>query len=54
MLVYGGQFDNARPGNDEKITGESLKKAKDAVLSGDPVSGKQLPCCGCSIKWKQT
>jgi thiol-disulfide isomerase/thioredoxin len=54
MLVYGGQFDDARPGNDEVITGESLKKAMDAVLSGDPVSGKQLPGCGCSIKWKQT
>jgi peroxiredoxin len=51
-LVYRGQFDSSRPGNGKPITGENLGAAIDAVLAGKPVSQKQLPSMGCSIKWK--
>jgi peroxiredoxin len=51
-LVYRGQFDDARPGNDAPVTGTSLRAAVDAVLSGEPVPEDQIPSIGCSIKWK--
>lgn len=52
-LVYRGQFDNARPGNDIEPTGEDLRKATDKVLSGEMVSEDQRPSIGCNIKWKE-
>jgi len=51
-LVYRGQFDSSRPGNDVAITGEDLKTACDAVLSGAEVPTEQKPSIGCNIKWK--
>lgn len=51
-LVYRGQFDSARPGNDLPVTGEDLRAAIDAVLGGEPVPEEQVPPIGCSIKWK--
>ena len=51
-LVYRGQFDSSRPGNDVQITGEDLRKACDAVLAGEEVSSQQTPSIGCNIKWK--
>ena len=51
-LVYRGQMDSSRPGNDKPLTGEDLRVALDAVLSGDVVSTKQRPSMGCNIKWK--
>lgn len=51
-LVYRGQMDGARPGNNIAITGENLKEALDAVLSKKPVTGIQKPSMGCNIKWK--
>ena len=51
-LVYRGQFDASRPGNDEPITGRDLRKACDAVLRGEIPSGEQVPSIGCNIKWK--
>jgi thiol-disulfide isomerase/thioredoxin len=51
-LVYRGQFDASRPGNDEPITGRNLRKACDAVLRGEIPSGEQVPSIGCNIKWK--
>ena len=50
-LVYRGQFDSSRPGNDVAITGEDLKAACDAVLSGQSVADDQMPSIGCNIKW---
>ena len=51
-LVYRGQLDGSRPGNDIPTDGESLRNAIDALLnSEDPVS-EQLPSMGCNIKWK--
>lgn len=51
-LVYRGQFDDARPGNDAPVNGKDLRAAADAVLSGRPVPGDQKPSIGCNIKWK--
>lgn len=51
-LVYRGQFDDSRPGNDVPVTGKDLRAAADAVLAGKPVPGDQKPSVGCNIKWK--
>lgn len=51
-LVYRGQLDDSRPGNNKPVTGRDLRAAIDAVLAGRPVGGDQKPSIGCSIKWK--
>jgi peroxiredoxin len=51
-LVYRGQLDESRPGNGKRVTGQDLRVALDAVLSGQPVSSQQRPSAGCNIKWK--
>lgn len=51
-LVYRGQFDSSRPGNDIPVSGNDLRGAIDAVLAGQPVAAKQSPSIGCNIKWK--
>ena len=51
-LVYRGQYDGARPGNNEKVTGTDLKAASQALLSGSSLSTDQLPSMGCNIKWR--
>ena len=51
-LVYRGQFDDSRPGNDRPVTGADLRRAADAVLDGRPVDTDQRPSLGCNIKWK--
>ncbi|ABA57498.1 thioredoxin family protein [Nitrosococcus oceani] len=51
-LVYRGQFDDSRPGNDLPVTGEDLQTAVKAVLSGQPIPNEQRPSMGCNIKWK--
>ena len=50
-LVYRGQFDSSRPGNDVPVTGADLRAACDAVLSNQEVSPDQTPGIGCNIKW---
>ena len=50
-LVYRGQFDSSRPGNDVSITGDDLRVACDAVLDGQNISAEQMPGIGCNIKW---
>ena len=51
-LVYRGQLDSSRPGNDVPVTGRDLRAAIKAVLDGQPVSQDQRPSIGCNIKWK--
>lgn len=51
-LVYRGQFDDSRPGNEISVTGKSLREAVDAVLAGERVQEPQIASVGCSIKWK--
>eukprot|EP00891_Asterochloris_glomerata_P001409 jgi/Astpho2/1409/Aster-06259 len=49
-LVWHGQFDDSRPGNEKAVTGADIRAAIEAVLSGQtPPAGK--PSIGCSIKW---
>ncbi len=52
-LVYRGQFDGSRPGNDVPVTGRDLRRAADAVLEGKPAPGEQKASMGCNIKWKR-
>jgi len=51
-LVYRGQFDESRPGNKLAVTGQDLKEAMDALLSGKAIQRDQTPSIGCNIKWK--
>jgi peroxiredoxin len=51
-LVYRGQFDDSRPGNNVPVTGKDLRAAIDALLAGKHVSSTQIPSIGCNIKWK--
>jgi len=51
-LIYRGQLDASRRGNEIPVTGEDLRAAMDAALSGRPVSEEQTPSVGCNIKWK--
>ena len=51
-LVYRGQFDDSRPGNNIPLTGKDLRDAAKAVLTGKPISLDQKPSIGCNIKWK--
>lgn len=52
-LVYRGQLDDSRPGNNKPVTGRDLRAAIDALLSGRPLDKDQKPSIGCSIKWKK-
>ncbi|NCF27853.1 MAG: redoxin domain-containing protein [Gammaproteobacteria bacterium] len=52
-LVYRGQFDDSRPGNDIEVNGEDIQSAVDAVLEGRGVPHDQKSSVGCSIKWKR-
>ncbi len=51
-LVYRGQLDDSRPGNDVPVTGKDLRLALDAVLAGKRPDEDQRPGIGCNIKWK--
>ena len=51
-VVYRGQLDGSRPGNNVPLTSEDLRAAIDAVLEDKPVNPEQRPSTGCSIKWK--
>ena len=52
-LVYRGQMDDSRPGNQKEITGEDLIIAFENLLSGNPQEELQKPSIGCNIKWKE-
>lgn len=51
-LVYRGQFDDARPRNEEPVTGSDLSDAIKALLANMPPIDEQKPSLGCNIKWK--
>lgn len=51
-LVYRGQLDEARPGNDKPVNGLDLRAAIDANLAGKSIATDQKPSTGCNIKWK--
>ena len=51
-LVYAGQLDNSRPGNDIPVTGQDLRAAMDALINNEAINSNQKPSMGCNIKWK--
>ena len=51
-LVYRGQLDSSRPGNDVPTNGESLRSAIQALLNNEDPISEQLPSMGCNIKWR--
>lgn len=53
LLVYRGQLDDSRPGNNIPVSGKDIRRALDNILNGKPVEPEQRPSVGCSIKWKK-
>ncbi|WP_411768035.1 thioredoxin family protein [Winogradskyella sp. A3E31] len=51
-LVYTGQLDDSRPGNDIPVTGKDLRAAMNALIEGTDINKDQKPSMGCNIKWK--
>jgi len=51
-LVYRGQYDGSRPGNQVAVDGSDMRAAVDALLTGNTISGDQIPSVGCNIKWR--
>jgi len=51
-LVYRGQLDDSRPGNDIPVNGRDLRQAIDALLNNEAFNSTQKPSIGCNIKWK--
>jgi len=53
QLVYRGQLDDSRPGNEKPLTGKDMRNALDDMLNGNPIDENQIPSQGCNIKWKE-
>ena len=51
-LVYRGQLDDSRPGNQLPVTGKDLRTALNALIEGQAIITEQKPSIGCNIKWK--
>ena len=51
-LIYRGAFDASTPKNSEPLTGDLLRTALEAALTGDSVPQPHRPAMGCGIKWK--
>ena len=51
-LIYRGQLDDSRPGNEIPVTGKDIRLALDCLINNEPVSQEQRASIGCNIKWK--
>ena len=51
-LVYRGQLDSSRPGNNIKSDGSDLENAIKCLKDGIKNKMIQKPSIGCNIKWK--
>ena len=51
-LVYRGQLDDSRPGNDTLSDGADIENAIECLMSGNENTKLQKPSIGCNIKWK--
>jgi thiol-disulfide isomerase/thioredoxin len=51
-LVYRGQLDDSRPGNEIPVTGKDIRRALDCLINNEPVPQEQRASIGCNIKWK--
>lgn len=52
QLVYRGQYDASRPGNQVRVDGSDMRAAVDALLTDNTISADQIPSVGCNIKWR--
>ena len=52
LLVYRGQIDDSRPGNNEPLTGGDLIHAIECLINKVENTKTQKPSIGCNIKWK--
>ena len=50
-LVYRGQMDDSRPGNNIPVTGKDIRNALDCIIESKKISETQKPSIGCNIKW---
>ena len=50
-LVYHGRIDDNWQ-DEDKVTREELKEAMNNLAAGLPITPKQMPSMGCSIKWR--
>jgi peroxiredoxin len=53
-LVYRGQLDDSRPGNEIPVTGKDIRHALNCLINNESVPEFQRPSIGCNIKWKQS
>ena len=51
-LIYRGQLDDSRPGNELECDGADLKNAIDCLINKRDNTRIQKPSIGCNIKWK--
>lgn len=52
-LVYRGQLDDSRPGNNLPLNGKDLRNAINNLMNGNSITPLQKPSIGCNIKWKK-
>jgi thiol-disulfide isomerase/thioredoxin len=51
-LVYRGQLDDSRPGNEIPLNGKDLRNALNNLINNKKINNIQKPSIGCNIKWK--
>ena len=51
-LIYRGQLDDSRPGNNIILSGKDIRHALDCLLHKKENTENQKPSIGCNIKWK--
>ena len=52
QLVYRGELDDSRPGNEIPVTGKDIRNALDCLLTNKEVPSEQRASIGCNIKWR--
>ena len=52
-LVYRGQLDESRPGNNHPTDGHCIRAALEHLIHHTPLVETQKPSMGCNIKWKK-
>ena len=51
QLVYRGQLDDSRPGNNLPVNGSDIRYVFNCILSSKKITINQKPSIGCNIKW---
>jgi thiol-disulfide isomerase/thioredoxin len=51
-LIYRGQLDDSRPGNNITVTGQDIRNALESLINFKEINPVQKPSIGCNIKWK--